>query len=674
MTRACQAGDARRVLRVVTATTASPRQLRLTGAPVPPLREVAGWTLGLASVTLLAFQGGGYDPVVLGQVGVAIWWIVVFGVAAGVLTRRLSRAGMVVALLILAFAVWTGLSATWSESAERSVAELSRTATYGGALLLALLATRELRAGAILDGVGAGVAVVGVLAFLSWLKPGWFPTDDLAVVFADDPHRLSYPLNYWNGLAALLAIGLPCLLRMCASARLLAVRAAAGSVVPLLLCAVFFTGSRGGVVALGVSLTAWLILVPGRLTQLLVGAAIGLPAAVLVLAAHARDDLTKGLGTPLAQTQGDELLWIALLVAAATAFLVAAATLVARHAELPALSIRPSRWALAALAVLTLGAAAAGTPALLDRWDEFKAPPEQAQSSARASVATRLGSASGNGRYQSWEAAWAQFSHRPAGGTGAGTFEYWWARHPRTTEYVRSAHNQYLQALGETGLVGGALFAGGLLAAAGFGARRRIRARGTPDQATALAAALAGFATFLVALAYDWIWLIPVIPVTALLLAAVAIQGREPPAIQLGAARARVGNARLGTRVALIALGLAGVAAVTVPFAAGRDLRRSQAQFRDARPAAALRSAATAARLQPYAASPLLQQALILEAQGALDRAIPKIEQATRREPTNWRLWFVRARILGKAGQAGAADAAATQARRLNPNSRLVAE
>jgi len=37
--------------------------------------------------------------------------------------------------------------------------------------------------------------------------------------------RLSYPLNYWNGLAALIAIGLPLMLQLAAKARPLAVRA-----------------------------------------------------------------------------------------------------------------------------------------------------------------------------------------------------------------------------------------------------------------------------------------------------------------------------------------------------------------------------------------------------------------------------------------------------------------
>ena len=634
--------------------------------------DAGGWALGFGIVVMLAFQGGGFDPIVAGEAGVAVWWLVVFGVAAGALTGRLSRAALVAAGLFLAFAAWTGLSATWSESAERSVSELARVSTYGAVLVFALLVAREVRAGAILDGIAAAVALIASLAFLSWLKPAWFPHDDLATAFADDPHRLSYPVNYWNGLAALLAIGLPCILRVWSTARLLAVRAAAGGVLPLLACAMFFTGSRGGVVAVAIAVTVWLIFVPNRLGQAALAAAVGLPSLLLMLAANSREDLTKGLDTAAARSQGDKLLLVAILVVVAAACLSAAAALVERHATPPEQSLRPRlAGVVPGVVTLALVGLAVAVPRVDDEWREFKAPPAQAQSSARDNVATRLGNAAGNGRYQYWQAARAEFSSKPIGGTGAGTFEFWWARHPGTTEYVRSAHNQYLQTLGETGLIGFLLFAGALFTPAVVGVRRRLRAGMAPEQATALAAAAAGFGALLVTLGYDWVWRIPVLPVAGLLLAAVLLQGREPS--PLGARDSAPRSNRLRGRVALVAVALAGVAAVAVPLAADRDLRASQQAFRRDELGVALREARTAARVQPYAATPLLQQALILEAQGDFAAAAPKIAGATQREPTNWRVWLVRARIAAQAGDRDGADAAARQARLLNPNSDIPA-
>jgi len=107
-------------------------------------------------------------------------------------------------------------------------------------------------------------------------------------------------------------------------------------------------------------------------------------------------------------------------------------------------------------------------------------------------------------------------------------------------------------------------------------------------------------------------------------------------------------------------------------LAGAANLRDSQAAAAT-RPAAALRDAADAQRAQPYAASPRLQRALLLEQGGSLAGALDAARQATSDEPTNWRTWFVRARIEGELGNATAAVAHLREARRLNPHSNLFA-
>ena len=61
--------------------------------------------------------------------------------------------------------------------------------------------------------------------------------------------RLSYPLNYWNALAALIAVGLPLMLQVATGARSIAVRALAAAAMPAMVLAAFFTLSRGGIAA-----------------------------------------------------------------------------------------------------------------------------------------------------------------------------------------------------------------------------------------------------------------------------------------------------------------------------------------------------------------------------------------------------------------------------------------
>src|SRR5919108_3836629 len=50
----------------------------------PPL---AGSVLPFVLVLYLALKGGGYDEIVYGEVGVAVWWIVLLGAAVGGLPR-----------------------------------------------------------------------------------------------------------------------------------------------------------------------------------------------------------------------------------------------------------------------------------------------------------------------------------------------------------------------------------------------------------------------------------------------------------------------------------------------------------------------------------------------------------------------------------------------------------
>ena len=68
---------------------------------------------------------------------------------------------------------------------------------------------------------------VSALALGSRLAPGLFPANELASFLPNTRSRLSYPLQYWNGLAALLALAFVALTGFGAAARTPAGRAAA---------------------------------------------------------------------------------------------------------------------------------------------------------------------------------------------------------------------------------------------------------------------------------------------------------------------------------------------------------------------------------------------------------------------------------------------------------------
>ena len=168
----------------------------------PDLPAVGGWAVGFALVGYLSLANGGYETVVRDEVGVAVWWLVLLGAIAGVVPGRLPRRAWPAVALLAALCLWTALATGWSESEERTVAELGRQATYLGLLVLALAAQGRTGARHVLGGVACAIAGVGCLAVLSRLHPAWFPRNDQAE-FLGNARRLAYPLNYWNGLAAL---------------------------------------------------------------------------------------------------------------------------------------------------------------------------------------------------------------------------------------------------------------------------------------------------------------------------------------------------------------------------------------------------------------------------------------------------------------------------------------
>jgi Tfp pilus assembly protein PilF len=102
-------------------------------------------------------------------------------------------------------------------------------------------------------------------------------------------------------------------------------------------------------------------------------------------------------------------------------------------------------------------------------------------------------------------------------------------------------------------------------------------------------------------------------------------------------------------------------------------------KLRDSQAAAAHRDATTAQSdavdahdLEPWAATPYLQLALIYEQAGDLAAATRAIDAATERDPENSQLWLVSARIATKRGEIASALKSYNRARRLDPFSPLL--
>ena len=624
----------------------------------PPL---VGWLLPFALVVYLALKGGAYDDVIRGQAGIAITWVLLLGALVGVLpVARIGRSGWVALALVGAFAAWTAMGIAWSDSAGRSVTELGRDAMFVAVFALALAAQGREGVRRTVGAVTAAIGVVALLALLSRLHPSWFPPNDTARFLSSEASRLNYPLNYWNGLAAFIAIGLPATLAFATQARLTVMRALAAAAVPAMVLAAYYTFSRGGALEIAVGVVVLLALHPRRLSLLPTLLLTAGGSAILIAAARQRDALDHALSNPTAHGQGNDMLAVVLVVCAGVGLIQAAIALAARYEIGPRirLSRRAGGGAIAVAAVVAIiVAVTAGVPGhLSDDWQQFKNP-TGVESGANSE---RFISASGNGRYQYWQSAVDANSTNPVIGIGPGTWEYWWSEHGSIPGFVVNAHSLYFETLGEVGIVGLALLGGFLIWILAVGVRRSLMA--SRDR-TLLAGATAGAAAFAVAAGVDWVWQIAVIPIAFLLLAA-AIVGSRPRSRSRGEH-----NRALGPRIVLGCIAAAALIAIAIPLAGVDAVRSSQAEVRSGDLDAALADARTARDVQPYSATASLQEALVLELKGDLTGAVAAAKDATAQTSNDWRNWLVLSRLEAENGNARAAVADYNRAKALNPRS-----
>src|SRR5262249_28112357 len=176
----------------------------------------------------------------------------------------------------------------------------------------------------LLSGIVAGVSVVGVYALATRVFPGRIggPYDPSA------GYQLAEPIGYWNALGLLLAMGVLLALGLALEAAR-TTRGVVGALLVPISVALYFTFSRGALVALAAGLLVFLVLRARALVGLVRVAAAPFFAVFLASRATA---LTRA-GEPLAaaQHQGSRLaIAVVALSAAGAAATVAHPRLAAR--------------------------------------------------------------------------------------------------------------------------------------------------------------------------------------------------------------------------------------------------------------------------------------------------------------------------------------------------------
>ena len=573
-----------------------------------------------------------------------IWWVIAVGVGIGLLPRtHLAVPTRILLGALLAYALWTALSLSWTESSERTFTELARTLDYlGVVLLLGLVVDRRTWRSAA-AGLGAGALAVCLLALASRLAPSTFPIDWAAQTFRAD--RLDYPFGYWNAVGAWAAMSAALTLAWSAHESSRTIRALSLGLVPVACTVAYLTYSRTAVAAVALALVLVLALSRNRATALIHAAVAAAGTGLAILAIRGAPQVANATGTA-----GAGRVVGVLLFAAALGGAVAILTAV-RGTDDWRLSPRIGRPLAVAGAVVAILAAGLYGPHLANRaWHSFR---NTGVTNAGAGTTSRLTNLSGT-RYNLWKVALDGFTAHPSTGIGAGTYQFLWNRRQADSESVRNAHSLWLENMAELGVPGLVLVLvlSGSALGVGVVARRRCNRHVTAGATTAL---LCVFGVYLLTASVDWMW--QSTAVTVLALAGVAVVGarlsgpRQPWRWPIRAA------------VTVLAL-VAGL--VQIPgLISTIEIGRSQAAARSGHPAQALAWASDAIGAEPWAASAYEQRALVLESEGRLRSAAADERRAAADEPTNYVHWLLLSRIQTERGFYGAALVDYTQAQRL---------
>jgi hypothetical protein len=617
----------------------------------------------------VSYDSGSYGPTARGSIAVVLLWAAVLGISFSLWPNAaLPTAAVVTGGLFAAFAAWTGLSGFWAASPENAFEEFNRAVVYLAAFALAVVVPARADIRRWLAGFAIGLTAVGLLALVSRLFPTSFAAPrELAQIFPSAERRLSYPVDYWNGLATLVAFALPLLLFFAVNARGLAVRALALSPIPALVATIYLTSSRGGSIAAALAVLVFLALTARRWTAvgatLVAGAASAAAVAVFVASSELVDHPHE---SATAVGQGHTAAVVVLVTCVLTG-LAYAILLRLLPAPRPLGRVGAAVVGGIIVATVVVGLIAARP---VHRFDEFKKTPPASFGSA--SVQQHLFAGSGNGRWQLWQSAVEEFKSRPVIGRGAGSYEAWWAQHGTLNYFVRDAHSLYVETLGELGIVGLAILFAFLVSVLVFGAMRL--AGRAPDERSAVAALLGAFVAFLFEAAVDWIWELTAAGLVAALIAGLltgpateTVVPNDAPPLVLHRHRSVRRFLRLGALTVLIAL----IVGESIPLLTTMKIRQSQHAVARGDLNEALDDAEGAESLQPWAASPYLQSALVYEQAGDVDAALRAIRSALSHDSSDWRLWVVATRLETKAGDIAAARESLARARELNPRSPL---
>ncbi|PLS83632.1 MAG: hypothetical protein CYG60_21610 [Actinobacteria bacterium] len=430
------------------------------------------------------------------------------------------RAGLVLVGLMTVLVSVKGLSLLWTISPPETVEELLRSSMYLAtfAMALAALSSRRLVA-PFMDGLFLISFAVGGFGMLQKINPAQYPTR------TTDNVRIGSTVEYANTVAVVLGMGI--ILGLARMTQLKGPIVRGLYAVGLLVCslALYFTLSRGGLVAAGLGMLVLFALSGNRLQMFANLLLFSVPLLWVVQQAQGLEKLFQTGIPPQERLSDGAALRTDVLIAAVVTFVLQAGyvTLKERYELLPG----PRRaLGASAVALVLLGVGFVGYTVVSQQLEKGGLLGTYATGVGKTEQANeRLTSLSSNSRSEYWSVAWQEWKEHPLTGTGAGTFHYTWLENRPNFSGVRQVHNVYLEQGTETGAVAFLALAGFAVLLPFYAARGAWRAAG--DRRLLLSGLTAASAVYLVHSALEWHWYIPPSTLFFFALAGVALKYAE---------------------------------------------------------------------------------------------------------------------------------------------------
>jgi len=614
---------------------------------------LAGMLL-LAGWAVLACANGGIDLgdglATRGATAALFATVIAAPVAAWAVMRARDRAALQSGPSLLAMgglfglALFAGISIAWALAPDLAWTEANRAALAFLALVLGITLGSIIPNAPERFAAGLALATAPVIAWalLARCLPDMLGSDY-------EPSRLQAPMGYWNGLALVAVMAVPGILwwggRKGAGTRDLLVSAGALAVV---LTTLLLTYSRGGLLALVLTLAILFVMLPGRvrMVAVLIGGFVG--ALLPVIYGLTTDALTDDALLAADRTDaGIGLLWrIVLGVAIALAIgwlamrLLGGGRLNRKRAGRVAI-------VLGAIVILTAVGYTAAKPDDVGGWISTRASQIAGTSGGLANTPGRLGSFDTNQRIDWWSEAAGSFEAAPVIGEGAGSFALVHLRERTNAENrlnVRQPHNLVLEVLSGMGIVGLLLLAA--LVAGVAWAVVRARRRGAPP---AIALPLAIAAAFLLQSQLDWTWTVPALTTAAMAAGGILIAAGTPGAARGGRTLPRAAIAGGWVLVPVL------IISALMPWWSQQDIAAGNAAVAAGQPGVADSRASEAAALNPFSVQPWLLKARAAALRGDPVALRNAARTATEVQPDNPEGWTVLALTLGDTDAARAA-------------------